>query len=93
MLVNINTKTGYFLFRTTLQKGIKSEQRKLLEVLYLQGLRHASRVRMREGKMCIGRYVRVLCVCVCVSKLFGLTEDKVQKDAKNRIILCSTSFT
>ena len=33
------------------------------------------------------------CVCVCVSKLFGLTKDKVQKDAKNREILCSTSFT
>ena len=34
-----------------------------------------------------------MCVCVCVSKLFGLTKDKVQKDAKNSIILCSTSFT
>ena len=34
-----------------------------------------------------------VCVCVCVSKLFGLTKDKVQKDAKNLIILCSTSFT
>jgi len=24
-----------------------------------------------------------VCVCVCVSKLFELTKDKVQKDAKN----------
>ena len=72
----------------------RSEQRKPLEVLCLQGLRHASRARMREEKMCyytLGAHI--VCVCVCVSKLFGLTKDKVQKDAKNRIILCSTSFT
>ena len=70
----------------------RSEQRKPLEVLCLQGLRHASRARMREEKMCyctLGAHI----VCVCVSKLFGLTKDKVQKDAKNLIILCSTSST
>ena len=42
--------------------------------------------------MCVRMCVCV-CVCVCVSKLFELTKDKVQKDAKNSIILCSTSFT
>ncbi|EEX17372.1 hypothetical protein HMPREF0973_02774, partial [Prevotella veroralis F0319] len=62
-----------------LQKGIKSEQRKLLKVLCLQGLRHASRARMREEKMC---YCTLGAHIVCVSKLFGLTKDKVQKDAK-----------
>ena len=34
------------------RQGIKKEQRKLLEVLCLQGLRYASRARMREEKMC-----------------------------------------
>ena len=84
-----------FCFLTNMIR--RSEQRKPLEVLCLQGLRHASRARMREEKMCyctLGANVCVcVCVCVCVSKLFGLTKDKVQKDAKNLIILCSTSFT
>ena len=43
----------------------RSEQRKPLEVLCLQGLRHASRARMREEKMCyctLGAHI----VCVCV---------------------------
>ena len=77
-----------FCFLTNMIR--RSEQRKPLEVLCLQGLRHASRARMREEKMC---YCTLGAHSVCVSKLFGLTKDKVQKDAKNRIILCSTSFT
>ena len=44
--------------------------------------------RVCEKKNCLSD---AMCECVC--KLFGLTKDKVQKDAKNREILCSTSFT
>ena len=35
-----------------LDEDTKKEQRKLLEVLCLLALRHASRARMREEKMC-----------------------------------------
>ena len=43
-------KRSYFAFLIARKRAQKSEQRKLREVLCLQGLRHASRARRMEEK-------------------------------------------